>query len=401
MIFYNTHYRGRFRTGMSLLELMVVIVILGLLAVSIIPAIDANDERKAREAAITVSSLVASANSRARQTSDAAGIWLEPLDKSATSTTPSRGSADLFVAQPGAPYTGEDFLSQSHVFLNPIPNLNPASQQAVAVFSLQTCPNIESYCDLYSQIYIEGRLYYLTLPAPAPFYQPSFLPPPYDNGTQSTATIKIGLITTILPDTDAIPTSSPAYNALDTSPSMPALDSGHPTFRIDNSPTRSSTAPLSLPNGYVVDIAWSSYGNMLFINSGNLLPGTPNTFTGIDYFLPSEPVVIMFNSIGNIQELRYRILDSMGQKHDCRIYRNADVFLLIGRADRAGNPFVQNPTENNPGANWQYPDSRWIKISRSGGAALISDTVPSVNNNVTDVLASQQFVRRSLGASRN
>ena len=400
MIFYNTHYRDRFRTGMSLLELMVVIVILGLLAVSIIPAIDANDERKAREAAITVSSLVASANSRARQTSDGAGIWLEPLDKSATSTTPSRGSADLFVAQPGAPYTGEDFASQSHVFLNPIPNLNPGSQQAVAVFSLQTCPNIESYCDLYSQIYIEGRLYYLTLPAPAPFYQPSFLPPPYDNGTQSTATIKIGLITTILPDTDAIPTSSPAYNALDINPKYPALDSGHPTFRIDNSPTRSSTAPLSLPNGYVVDIAWSSYGNMLFINSGNLLPGTPNTFTGIDYFLPSEPVVIMFNSVGNIQELRYRI-DFMSQKHDYRIHRNADVFLLIGRADRAGNPFVQNPTENNPGANWQYPDSRWIKISRSGGAALISDTVSSVNNNVTDVLASQQFVRRSLGASRN
>ena len=399
MIFYNTHYRDRFRTGMSLLELMVVIVILGLLAVSIIPAIDANDERKAREAAITVSSLVASANSRARQTNDGAGIWLEPLDKSATSTTPSRGSADLFVAQPGDPYTGED--SVSYVFLNPIPNSNLVSQQAVAVFSLQTCPNIESYCDLYSQIYIEGRLYYLTLPAPAPFYQPSFLPPPYDNGTQSTATIKIGLITTILPDTDAIPTSSPAYSALDAFPKYPALDPGHPTFRIDNSPTRSSTAPLSLPNGYVVDIAWSSYGNMLFIDSRNLLDGTPDTFTGIDYFLPSEPVVIMFNSIGNIQELRYRILDSMGQKHDCRIYRNADVFLLIGRADRAGNPFVQNPTENNPGANWQYPDSRWIKISRSGGAALISDTVPSVNNNVTDVLASQQFVRRSLGASRN
>ena len=378
MIFYNTHYRDRFRTGMSLLELMVVIVILGLLAVSIIPAIDANDERKAREAAITVSSLVASANSRARQTSDGAGIWLEPLDKSATSTTPSRGSADLFVAQPGAPYTGEDFASQSHVFLNPIPNLNPGSQQAVAVFSLQTCPNIESYCDLYSQIYIEGRLHYLTLPA---VLQKSLLPAPYD--TQPTdGIISIGLITTILPDTDAIPTSSPAYDAVDAFPKYPALDPGHPTFRIDNSPTRSSTAPLSLPNGYVVDIAWSSYGNMLFINSGNLLPGTPNTFTGIDYFLPSEPVVIMFNSIGNT-------------------HRNADVFLLIGRADRAGNAFVQNPTENNPGANWQYPDSRWIKISRSGGAALISDTVPSVNNNVTDVLASQQFVRRSLGASRN
>ena len=393
MIFYNTHYRDRFRTGMSLLELMVVIVILGLLAVSIIPAIDANDERKAREAAITVSSLVASANSRARQTSDGAGIWLEPLDKS---TTPSRGSADLFVAQPGYSYVGEDSAAQSHVFLNPIPNLNPASQQAVAVFSLQTCPNIESYCDLYSQIYIEGRLYYLTLPAPL---QKSLLPPPYD--TQPTdGIISIGLITTILPDTDAIPTSSPAYDALEAFPKYPALDSGHPTFRIDNSPTRSSTAPLSLPNGYVVDIAWSSYGNMLFINSGNLLDGTPNTFTGIDYFLPSEPVVIMFNSVGNIQELRYRI-DFMGQKHDYRIHRNADVFLLIGRADRAGNAFVQNPTENNPGANWQYPDSRWIKISRSGGAALISDTVSSVNNNVTDVLASQQFVRRSLGASRN
>ena len=309
MILYNTHYRDRFCTGMSLLELMVVIVILGLLAVSIIPAIDANDERKAREAAITVSSLVASANSRARQTSDGAGIWLEPLDKS---TTPSRGSADLFVAQPGYSYTGEDSAAQSHVFLNPIP------------------------------------------------------------------------------------TSSPAYYADDTSRSIPALDSGHPTFSILTSPTRSSTAPLSLPNGYVVDIAWSSYGTILFREPNQLQDQSGIFFVGIYNFLPNQPVLIMFNSIGEIQEVRYRYSDAAGE-HNGRLQRNADVFLLIGRADRAGNPYAENPSENNPGANWQYPDSRWIKISQTNGTALISDIKLGVNN----LYQSQDFVRRSLGASRN
>ena len=407
MILYNTHYRDRFCTGMSLLELMVVIVILGLLAVSIIPAIDANDERKAREAAITVSSLVASANSRARQTSDGAGIWLEPLDKS---TTPSRGSADLFVAQPGYSYTGEDSAAQSHVFLNPIPNSNP--KQAVAVFSLQKCPNLELYCDLYSQIYIEGRLYSLTLPAPAPYDKPEFLkdflPPPYnvplppdhpdDNPipVEKKYPISTGLITTISPDTAAIPTSSPAYNADDTSRSIPALDSGHPTFSILTSPTRSSTAPLSLPNGYVVDIAWSSYGTILFREPNQLQDQSGIFFVGIYNFLPNQPVLIMFNSIGEIQEVRYRYSDAAGE-HNGRLQRNADVFLLIGRADRAGNPYAENPSENNPGANWQYPDSRWIKISQTNGTALISDIKLGVNN----LYQSQDFVRRSLGASRN
>jgi hypothetical protein len=58
---------------------------------------------------------------------------------------------------------------------------------------------------------------------------------------------------------------------------------------------------------------------------------------------------------------------------------------------------VKNPTEANPGANWQYPDSRWIKISCVTGKTLIADPYLGVDN----VYDSQAYARSDIAAVRN
>jgi hypothetical protein len=58
---------------------------------------------------------------------------------------------------------------------------------------------------------------------------------------------------------------------------------------------------------------------------------------------------------------------------------------------------VASPSEANPGANWQYPDSRWIKISYTTGKTLIADSYIGVDN----VYDSQAYARGDIAALRN
>ena len=110
----------------------------------------------------------------------------------------------------------------------------------------------------------------------------------------------------------------------------------------------------------------------------------------------------MFDSNGALKHLVVRKFVAgfgvgNGAILDDTLALNADLFLLVGRADRVGRPYVAVPTEANPGANWQYPDSRWIKISYTTGKTLIADPYLRVDN----VYDSQSYARSDIAAVRN
>jgi prepilin-type N-terminal cleavage/methylation domain-containing protein len=98
------------RCGMTLVELLVVVAILGLLSVVVLPNLsNPGDARKAREAARAVSGFIANVQSRAIGTRGGGGLWLEPL---ANPITDAAGvshvvAIDLFAAQIPEPYAGE------------------------------------------------------------------------------------------------------------------------------------------------------------------------------------------------------------------------------------------------------------------------------------------------------
>jgi type II secretory pathway pseudopilin PulG len=95
---------------MTLVELLVVVAILGLLSVVVLPNLaNPGDARKVREAARSVSGLVANVQSRAIGTRSGGGLWVEPLQNMVTD---SLGMAhvvaiDIFAAQVPEPYAGE------------------------------------------------------------------------------------------------------------------------------------------------------------------------------------------------------------------------------------------------------------------------------------------------------
>jgi type II secretory pathway pseudopilin PulG len=185
-------------------------------------------------------------------------------------------------------------------------------------------------------------------------------------------------------------------------------------FAIQRPNTRTATPPLSIPVGYAIDVGWSTYGTVLLHNSvdgnrpGNqAASGEGSAMQLIDNFLANQPVQVMFDSSGALKHLVVRRFVAgfgvgNGAVIDSTLALNADLLLLVGRADRVGRPYVAAPTEAEPGANWQYPDSRWIKISRTTGKTLIADPCLRIDNvGVNNVYDSQSYARGDIAAVRN
>jgi prepilin-type N-terminal cleavage/methylation domain-containing protein len=102
------------RRGMTLVELLVVISILGLLAVTVIPNIsNTNERRKVREAARALSSFIAGGQSRALGNRNGGGVWFDPLPNGITNgMTPLGAVIDLSDADVGMSYAGDSTNSK-------------------------------------------------------------------------------------------------------------------------------------------------------------------------------------------------------------------------------------------------------------------------------------------------
>jgi prepilin-type N-terminal cleavage/methylation domain-containing protein len=209
------------------------------------------------------------------------------------------------------------------------------------------------------------------------------------------------------PGCRAVPNANPRSPT-----NYPGIQPAGESFAIIRPNTRSATPPLSVPAGFAIDLAWSTYGTTLLRNSLHQSLDDGTTGMGmIRDLLANEPIQIMFDKDGRLTGIHFRkyLLGfgvGSGSIVDETLTLATDLYLLVGRADRVGLPYKSNPTEENPGANWQYPDSRWVKVSKSTGRTLIADPMLYRRQGnamvpVTTVFQSQAFARDDVPASRN
>jgi prepilin-type N-terminal cleavage/methylation domain-containing protein len=493
------------RSGMTLVELLVVIVIMSVLLVTVIPVLSPSDDQKGREAASTVAGMVSRVLGRAQTNGDrGAGLWIEPAIKAGTVQSVSGSTwvldnvgqplamagIDLFTSEPQDDYLGDD-PEQAVVHVNrntrsssrpgdlefpgPYGPIDPSFTtinggiDAVLTFSVTTSPFIRELCGKSSRIRIprdsanefylrlftaseQNSLPHKMLPRP---YRPcnagnikndSSPPQPHsdwqnpdrnpgDDGEQrnkfydqsadgdrinfSTESFISGMIR-VIPGKASLPDEPPVFDpgrraigtVTATPPTnYPGIQSGYP-FAIIRPNTRSPTPPLSLPAGYAIDVLWSSYGTLLLRNSLHRSPNDGTAGMGaINDLLANEPIQIMFDKDGRLTSIQYRkyLLGfgvGAGSVVDDTLALTSDLYLLVGRADRVGLPYNPSPTEDNPGANWQYPDSRWVKISRTTGRTIIADPMLYLQQgnlmvSASTVFQSQAFARDDVPASRN
>ena len=332
--------------GFTLIELLVVVAIMGLLAVVVLPNIsDTIAARRYREAARNVSAFVSRCQSRAIGAAEPKGLMIQPL--AANTTT----AVDLYFADTPDVYAGE--TAASTVVIAPATNVTTGPLTMAFVLARGDLPDeatrsrlaLETdFCQAGDAIQFGG-------------YGPKFKFLPPDR------------VTMWFDDNQSPRNTAWPRTGVDGLP-----------FRIWRQPKRGTGGILQLQKGVAIDLAWCCLGTRPF-----------RDFMGTN--LDDNAISLLFDAVGKPIEL----VHSGGK----RTTVGEPLFLLIGEADLAGNPYdpaasrdtAATPPEERGGANWQYGDCVWLCIDNNSGVVKFANVAPGT----TSVLASQRFVRLSVG----
>jgi len=331
------------RHGMTLIELLVVMSILGLLSVTVLPAFSNGESARAgRRAAAAVSSLVAQSQATALGRAPAAGLWIEPLSAVA--------AIDLSIAQRPEPYRGDTFTAA--VSLTP-----PASPtDPVQLTFSRGGADVAQMSALQSALSAPGA-------GPRPLVSDGDLIQighgadlfMLERDTRSTSN---GYQARLRPEAGQTPA-----NTLWPTPSAAGRSTTWHSFTIHRKPAPMG-ALQSLGHGMAIDLAWSGVGTERF---GPAPLAGDDGYTPLAGYNPGQALAMMFDSAGAVAEVVFLNTALSGAGAEASVPVHGPILLLVGRIDRCGLPYNPAPTEDSPGANWQYADSIWIAIEPLSG----------------------------------
>jgi prepilin-type N-terminal cleavage/methylation domain-containing protein len=223
-VYTTSAYR---RAGMTLVELLVVVAILGLLAVAVLPVLSStSDARRTREATRIITSYIAKAQARAIGKTEWAGFWLAP--PSTNTSVPF--AIDLYMASVPTAYRGD-------------------TTTATAIVSGTTAswsPPISVTPSLGDLVRFDGQ-------------------PPWYEMVSGTSFRLRG-------DNSFLSGSTAADDAGHTSLNTPWPSNAPHAFELLRSPRRAGS-PLSLADGRCVDLFWSGQGSTSSYTPFNASPG--------------------------------------------------------------------------------------------------------------------------------
>lgn len=298
MLFYH-------RRGMSLVELLIVVAILGLLAVTVLPTIASTTEsRRTRDAAQVASAFIASAQTRALGRRESSGFRVVPA------AAGSNVALDLTLVDVPPSYRGVDL------------NARLAVAPPVANATSCTATSVDSALELAQTLGV-GADDVIRFADRDPWYR----------------------IESVDYEAGAIVFEKRAA-AGQASTNTPWPPTGNQPFEIALAPMPYGTA-VTLGEGRVIDITWSG-----------------QDVTGVFTPFNAGTITVLYDGTGRLRQVvhpaasGFLTTDSPGA-----------VFFLVGRADRAGqpNPATFNATDDTTGCNWQYSDSFWVMINPATG----------------------------------
>jgi type II secretory pathway pseudopilin PulG len=347
---------------MSLVELLVVVAILGMLAVTVLPNLSNTAEsRRGREATRSVSGFIAKAQSRAIGRREWAGFLVVPSDAT------TGAGPDLVLADMPAVYRGDTVPATLQITGTTATTRTATSATAIA--SILTVGGTTD--DL---IRFDGR---------GPFFQIDHDPTPGPAITGTSVRFE-------LRGNASGANEDGGYQAHNT----PWPPMGVPlAFELFRQPTPAGS-PLSLGGGFVVDVIWSGMQT-----SGTSFDRFVKVFAGTER--PALRLAFMFDGTGRLRQVVERLPSVVTvPSTSFTVERNivvGPVFLLVGRSDRAGQSEVANLTSDDDtlGANWQYPESHWLAIDPLTGMVKVAECV----GGSADVIGSQALIRQALLAT--
>jgi type II secretory pathway pseudopilin PulG len=358
---------------MSLVELLVVVAILGMLAVTVLPNLSNTAEaRRSREAARMVSSFIAKAQSRALGNPEWSGFMV------VASSSTSFAAVDFALADVPPVYRGD----MVPALLTITGSVSPAVWRATGTQSelVQSGSNGAAVQE-YDLIRFDGR---------GPWYE-------IHRRTDTFVDFRIrGDLT------GGAATADMEMSGMNRSNTPWPPQEARLAFEVLRQPVQAGS-PLTLPDGRAIDLFWSGYG-----------PPQANSMAAYQQFTQAgSRVSALFDGTGRLRRIFITTPSAMNHRSV-----TGPVFLLVGRAERATGdvnaPSALVANDDTTGANWQYPDSWWIAIDPMTGVAKsaectffgeddnrngVLDANEDRNGNGAldvDVIASQRWIRSAL-----
>ena len=318
-----------YRRGMTLPELLVVVAIIGLLAVTVLPSLSGTRQRsQAREAADLLVSHVSEVSARSIGAKHGASTWYE--------TEETGAGGDHAVVQLGYGRVRTQVSGSTSVSATGAVSL-PA---VVAAF----------------------------LPAPIHFV-----------GSPSQC------VATSVSQISSTASGLSALNRTVSNNAMPLATSPIP-YLLDLPPRPRLTASArAMPNNMAIDFSWSSIGVDSFTEpSTKKLPLGSYKCLAITFDVTGRPTWVWVTAghpASSPAAWNFVTLDAA-----------TPIVLLVGPRGNVGNAYVASPTEDNPGANWQNPDARWVLIDPRTSVVKSIETYAKA----TTVADSLRFVVQTL-----
>ena len=334
------------RSGITLLELLAVIIIIVTVTAATIPALlPALANRRVREASRMVNVFFAGARNRAMQTGRPVGVMLERFNG-----LPDAAMTLSYCEVP-PPYAGDTATSKIHIASGQVDRFTTSDVGWTGLIRQG---------DLLKLNY-QGHLYRLTGTTDA---QGFLLAPTANNWKLNHVTAPAG---TPLPGGSA------------------GIDV---PFQI--SPVKLASGSIQLPEGVVIDLTASGFD----------AADTTNAVVGAWTFRPSSasdtnPVAITFNPSGSLHKVW--CYDTMGSFVPTAFDPITPIHLLIGRRELlplpSPVPTPPFPDPNKAYFNWQDPTNLWVSIN--GQTGLVATAENAVPNNPSDPVYTQLLdVRR-------
>jgi len=296
---------------MTLVELLVVLAIVGLLAVTALPLLVGNRDKKSiRNAADTAESMFSHVSTRAMTSPTGAAVWLETGTSGAGAFT---AVTTLALARVPASATGTTTIARSA--------MNPATDVTV---SLSLSASLAS-----------------DLPAPIEFAGvPGMLT------ATGTATV-----------TSATTSITGAVNRTGWNSSPPLASTAAVPYTLYLPPRPSSLAAATpLPDGVAIDLSASRIG----------LGSTATPLVNV------RRLAVEYDRTGSPTTVWSSTSSTGGGWSRLVLTPETPVVLAIGMQSQANAPWVAKPTDDDPGCSWQSPYARWLVIDpRNGGARVI------------------------------
>lgn len=356
--------------GMTLVELLVVVAILGLFSAVVLPLLDGGPSRATRTAAAAVTGLVARTQAQSIGRENACGLWIEPLSAEA--------AIDLAIARQPAPYRGDTFdaaVSLSGAAASGTMLLTFSKPEAVTTLTAPLDPPFAADGDF---IEFEGAPDRFRLSCPNP---------PTVDGCRAALRPEAGQTTA---------------NTLWPTPTIVGTGTAWHAFSIIRRP-RPAAAGVSLGAGLAIDLAWSGVGTQRFGRTtldgdGASTADPADDLPPLGTYAAGQAVAIMFDRAGMPSELGFfntavSLAAGVAPPAEVRTPLRATIFLLVGRIDRCGQAYRQSPPDDASGANWQYADSAWVFVEPKTGLARSMQVVPR------DSSGPVTTARRSLAAA--